>query len=246
MAHKNIDRCKETTSTTGTGTLTLTGAVSGFAAVADATIGLTSNGDTGWFCAENGAEWEVFLGTRVDATHLARTTVLSSSNAGAAVSFTAAPTVFSTVPGAKVIASGPAVSAYRNTSNQGMTSGTFTKAELNAETFDVGACFDSTTNYRWTPNVAGYYQVSFAANIGAASGLTNVLSAVYKNGAVYAYGSFTAPAGVTQGITGGAALIYMNGTTDYLELYAYGSGTTVVIKFGADGTYFCGHLARPA
>lgn len=246
MAHKNIDRCKETTSTTGTGTLTLTGAVSGFVGVANATNGLTVDGDTGWFCAQNDTEWEIFLGTRVTSTTLARTTVISSSNAGAAVSFTAAPTVFSTVPGAKVIASGPAVSAYRNTSNQGMTSGTLTKVGLNAETFDVGACFDSTTNYRWTPNVAGYYQVSFAVNVGAASGLTNVLSAVYKNGAVSACGSFTAPAGVVQGITAGAALIYMNGTTDYLELYAYGTGTTVVIKFGADGTYFCGYLARPA
>ena len=88
MAHKVIDRCKETTSSTGTGNLTLTGAVSGFVAMASA---LTSNGDTSWFCAENGTEWEVFLGTRVSATELARTTVLSSSNSGSAVSFTAAP-----------------------------------------------------------------------------------------------------------------------------------------------------------
>ena len=40
MAHKLIDRCKETTSTTGTGTLTLTGAVTGYVAMADATNGL--------------------------------------------------------------------------------------------------------------------------------------------------------------------------------------------------------------
>ncbi len=75
MAHKVIDRCKETTSTTGTGTLTLTGAATGYVAMADATAGLTTDGDTSWFCAENGAEWELFLGTRVDSTHLARTEV---------------------------------------------------------------------------------------------------------------------------------------------------------------------------
>ena len=133
MTHKVIDRCKETTSTTGTGTLTLTGAVSGFVAVANATIGLTVDGDTSWFCAENGAEWEVFLGTRVDATHLARTTVISSSNAGAAVSFTAAPTVFSTVPAAKLSTVGPAFRAYLSADQTGVASATFVKVVLNTE-----------------------------------------------------------------------------------------------------------------
>lgn len=244
--HKNIDRCKETTSTTGTGTLTLTGAVSGFVAVADATNGLTSNGDTGWFCAENGAEWEVFLGTRVDATHLARTTVISSSNSGSAVSFTAPPVVFSTVPGAKLSpANGPAVSAYRATSNQSITTSTYTKVALNSETFDLGSCFDSTTNYRWTPNVEGYYQMSWAVYIGATS-LTSVLSSLYKNGAVVANGTYNAGVGGLDGISTGAKLVYLNGTTDYLELFGRGIGTTVVIKFGEDLTYMSGFLARPA
>jgi hypothetical protein len=248
MAHKNIDRCKETTSTTGTGTLTLTGAVAEFVGVCNATNGLTVNGDTGWFEAKNGAEWEIFLGTRVDATHLARTNPpISSSNAGAAVSFTSPPVVFSTVPGAKLSAAGgPAVSAYRATSNQSITSETPTKIQLNAETFDEGACFDSTTNYRWTPDIPGYYQVSFSANFGAASSLTNVLSSIYRNGAVIAYGSFTAPAATTQGISAGSVLVYMNGTTDYLELYGYCTGTTVVVNFGAAGTFMSGYLARPA
>ncbi len=244
MAHKNIDRCKETTSTTGTGTLTLTGAVSGFAAVADATIGLTSNGDTGWFCAENGAEWEVFLGTRVDATHLARTTVLSSSNAGAAVSFTAAPTVFSTVPGAKVTSGGPAVRAYRATTDQTITASTWTKVALNAEAFDTADCFDSTTNYRWTPNVAGYYQLSFSVNFSAASGMVGSLSAVYKNGVVDLYGCYATAGSSTEGVFTGAGLVYMNGTTDYLELWGLASGTTTKVKFGA-ASYMTGYLARP-
>lgn len=245
MAHKNIDRCKETTSTTGTGTLTLTGAVSGFAAVADATIGLTTNGDTGWFCAENGAEWEVFLGTRVSSTTLARTTVLSSSNAGAAVSFTAAPTVFSTVPGAKISSGGPAVSAYLATANQSITSATFTKVQLNTKLFDVGSTFDATTNYRFTPNVEGYYQMLFSANTIAASGATYMLSALYKNGVAACYGNY-APSVGQEGISTGAKLVYMNGTTDYLELFGLSNGTTVAFKFGEDRTFLTGHLARPA
>lgn len=242
MAHIVADRIKETTSTTGTGSLTLTGAVAGFKTIASR---LTADGDTGWFCAVNGSEWEVFLGTRSSASVLARTAVLASSNADAAVNFSAAPTVFMTVPGAKLAYVGPAVSGYRNTSNQSISSGTFTKVQLNAETFDTAACFDSTTNHRWTPNAPGYYQVSFSMNIGAASGLSNVMGALYKNGAAIAYGSFTAPAGATQGISAGAALVYMNGTSDYLELWAYGTGTSVVVNFGAAGTYLAGYLARP-
>jgi hypothetical protein len=65
--------------------------------MANAATGLTSNGDTGWFCAEAGAQWEVFLGTRISATELARTTVLSSST-GSTINFSTPPVVFSTVP----------------------------------------------------------------------------------------------------------------------------------------------------
>lgn len=242
MAHKNIDRCKETTSTTGTGNLTLTGAASGFVTVAS---GLTTNGDTGWFCAEAGTQWEIFLGTRVSATELARTTVISSSNAGAAVSFTAAPVVFSTVPGVKMSAVGPSLSAYRATSDQGTTSATWTKVQLNAELFDTGSCFDSTTNYRFQPNVDGYYQVAWCIHIGAASGLTGSISALYKNGAIIANGTFTPGVSSVDSMTVGTKLVYLNGTTDYLELFGLAYGTTIVFKFGDDATYLTAHFVCP-
>lgn len=245
MAHKNIDRCKETTSTTGTGTLTLTGAVSGFVGVANATNGLTVDGDTGWFCAENGAEWEVFLGTRVSSTTLARTTVLSSSNAGAAVSFTAAPTVFSTVPGAKLSgADGPAFGAYRASSAQAINTATPTKVQFNAEEFDTATCFDSTTNYRFTPNVAGYYRFEWLTTV-AGETVTSAVSFLRKNGSDIASGT-SIPASTTLLQVGGAKLIYMNGTTDYVELFIYASGTTLTISIGADKSYLTGSLARPA
>jgi len=241
MAHKVIDRCKETTSTTGTGTLTLTGAVSGFVAMADAAAGLTADGDTSWFVAEAGSQWELFLGTRVDATHLARTTVLRSSNAGSPVNFTTAPVVFGTVPASQISAVGPSISAYRASSNQALTSATWTKAQLNAETFDSGNCFDSTTNYRWTPNIAGYYQVSFQGNMTGAT-LTNAEAALYKNGVAVAFGTF---GGTTANsfLSVGNKLVYMNGTTDYLELFLYGTGTTVVANFGDSGTFLTAYLA---
>lgn len=238
MAHKVIDRCKENTSTTGTGNLTLTGAVTGFVTVAS---GLTSNGDTGWFCAEAGAQWEVFLGTRVSATELARTTLISSST-GSTINFSAAPVVFSTVPA--MAFSGPAFKADRITSDQSVTSGAWTKVQLNGETFDTHACFDSATDYRFTPNVAGYYQISFTLDTGATSAGTAALSRVDKNGSPYLYGAYVTMPGSVEGISSGAGLVYMNGTTDYIELYGLAVGTAVKFKFGA-ATYMTGCFIRP-
>jgi len=102
------DRVRETSTTTGTGTLTLAGAVSGFQTFSSA-IG---NTNTTYYTIINGTEWETGLGT-VAAGTLARTTVLESSNAGAAVSFTAGTKdVFGTYPASKALykdASGNAI-----------------------------------------------------------------------------------------------------------------------------------------
>lgn len=82
---KNADRVKETSTTTGTGTYSLAGAVAGFQGFV-AGIG---NGNTCHYVAENGTDWEVGIGTVTDAAPdtLARTVILASSNAGAAVSW---------------------------------------------------------------------------------------------------------------------------------------------------------------
>ena len=78
------DRVKETTATTGTGTLTLAGAVTGFQTFTS----VLSDGDTtyyGIFESATGA-FEVGLGTFTSSgTTLARTTILESSNSGSAV-----------------------------------------------------------------------------------------------------------------------------------------------------------------
>ena len=78
------DRVRENSTTTGTGTLTLSGAVSGFQTFSSA-IG---NGNTTYYAIVNGTEWEVGLGT-VGAGTLARTTILESSNAGSVVNLSA-------------------------------------------------------------------------------------------------------------------------------------------------------------
>ena len=81
------DRVRETTSVVGTGAVTLLGAVTGFQSFS--TIG---NANTTYYCIsdQEGVNWEVGIGTyTASGTTLARTTVLSSSNAGALVVFPA-------------------------------------------------------------------------------------------------------------------------------------------------------------
>ena len=97
------DRVKETSTTTSTGTLSLSGAVSGFQTFV-AGIG---NSNTTYYAIVNRdeAEWETGLGTVTDASTdtLARTTVISSSNSDSAVDFSAGTKdVFATLPASKV------------------------------------------------------------------------------------------------------------------------------------------------
>ena len=94
------DRVKETSTTTGTGTLSLAGAVTGFETFSSA-IG---NGNTTYYAIVNSnGEFEVGLGT-VSAAALARTTVISSSNSDSAVNLSAGTkNVFVTLPASKAV-----------------------------------------------------------------------------------------------------------------------------------------------
>jgi len=99
MALVVADRVQETTATTGTGTITLAGAVSGFRSFA--TIG---NGNTTYYCVTSGTAWEVGIGTYTSAgTTLARTTILASSAAGAAITLAGTSNVFCVYPAGKSI-----------------------------------------------------------------------------------------------------------------------------------------------
>jgi hypothetical protein len=138
--------------------------------------------------------------------------------------------------------SGPAFRAYRNGS-QSITASTATKVQLNTETFDTDNCFDSTTNYRFTPTTAGYYQVN--ATIEASGTSSTYLGVfIYKNGSrvsanrsdLYESGRF---------MQSFSDLIYLNGSSDYIELYgAVVSGSSTAFNSGSDETFFSGVWIR--
>ena len=93
MAHITEDRVLETTTTTGTGALTLAGAAAGYRSFASV---MTSPSDTCWYAiwavdgnGESTGSWETGLGTYSASNTLTRTTVIRSSNSNAAVNFAA-------------------------------------------------------------------------------------------------------------------------------------------------------------
>ena len=98
------DRVRETSTTTGTGTISLAGAVTGF----ETFVAGIGNSNTTYYAISNQAngEFEVGLGTVTDASPdtLARTTIISSSNSDSAVDFSAGTKdVFCTLPASKAV-----------------------------------------------------------------------------------------------------------------------------------------------
>ena len=100
MALVVADRVKETTTTTGTGTYTLAGAVTGFES-----FSAIGNANTTYYCCTDGTDFEVGIGTyTASGTTLARTTILQSSNSDAAVNWTSGTRdIFCTQPAEKAV-----------------------------------------------------------------------------------------------------------------------------------------------
>jgi len=143
-------------------------------------------------------------------------------------------------------ATAPTFSAYRGTSSQSISNATYTKVQINTEEWDTASCFDSTTNYRFTPTVAGYYQVSGSVNYDpAASG--KFFCIIYKTGVAFKGGTGV-PFIATQYLSAAvSALVYLNGSTDYVELYTYqSSGGALTLYDSQTFTFFQAALVRSA
>jgi hypothetical protein len=103
------DRVQETTTTTGTGTITLAGAVAGFQSFA-----VVGNGNTVYYCITSSTAWEVGLGTySTTGPTLTRTTVLSNSAGNTSpISLTSPSNVFCTYPAGKAVYQDTVGTAY--------------------------------------------------------------------------------------------------------------------------------------
>jgi hypothetical protein len=131
----------------------------------------------------------------------------------------------------------PAFSAYA-TSGTSVANNTLTKLTFDTEEFDTNNNFASS---RFTPTVAGYYQISGC--IGGA--FTTMLCTIYKNGTEYKRGVTASGASLNQATV--SSIVYLNGSTDYVELYTYqGSGSTQTMSSGINLAYFNGAMVRSA
>ena len=149
----------------------------------------------------------------------------------------------------KVLAStGPAFSAYLNSSVQTISNAVFTKVQMGTEEFDTASCYD-TSNYRFTPNVAGYYQINALLYLDySVSQFTDGQVCIYKNGSAAKRGVQASYGGYGMGAI--SVLIYMNGSTDYLECYTYMAGGSGPQIYGGSTpsqiSTWSGFLARAA
>jgi len=158
-----------------------------------------------------------------------------------------------TLPAAsgEVMVSGnqPAFSAsmFNGNASQSVTSATFTKIRI--DTLDAtfpNTGYDPTTNFRFTPAVAGYYQINGSVTV-AGTSISGAIVSIYKNGAEYKRGTQIFTTATNNLDPTVASLVYLNGSTDYVELYGYVAASAApAFGIGVTQTYFNGCMVRGA
>ena len=114
----------------------------------------------------------------------------------------------------------PAFHAFLS-STQSVANNVLTKVQCNSEIYDTDNCYDNSTNYRFTPTVAGKYYV-YASLCGSTSDYKLYFSIpkIYKNGSEIANISNTFGDGAVYAVDSFVAVVAdMNGSSDYLEFF---------------------------
>lgn len=162
-----------------------------------------------------------------------------------------AATVTQTTLANPVAGNGPAFSAYSSVT-QTPSSGVATKVIFGTKSYDTNTNYDASLA-RFTPTVAGYYQLTASVAMAADISIASARLYVAKNGT-----GQQVPSVENTGLTGGgyytplvSAVVYANGSTDYFEIYGFVEGTGTNRYFfsssaGLHSTVFQGVLVRAA
>tara|TARA_B100001063_G_scaffold92393_1_gene86048 strand:+ start:3721 stop:4254 length:534 start_codon:yes stop_codon:yes gene_type:complete len=132
----------------------------------------------------------------------------------------------------------PAFEAYPS-SDLSVASGSTVKVVANTERFDIGSCYDNSSNYRFTPNVAGRYFCYCSYTYNLTDGNLGLVAELRKNGSAVL--SAKHPAHANQNYLTGVChgVIEFNGSSDYLEFFtATDSGSTRTLASDSQRTYF--------
>lgn len=144
---------------------------------------------------------------------------------------------------AGVPVNGPAFSATVTT-GQSVSNNTNTKINFTTEVFDSNGAYDA-SNSRFTPQVAGYYQINIVVTFDNGANGTINSAWVAKNGSPACRSWFPSVTGQYCGAQV-SAVIYLNGSTDYIEAYAFqNTGSSKTTLTGTDSG-FSGALVRAA
>jgi hypothetical protein len=184
------NRVQETTTTGGTGTITLAGAVTGYITFA---AGFTT-GDVLFYTIDNGiGEWEIGIGTLVTTGTLSRTTVIASSNSGALVNFSSGTKrVFCSAPTRSLVPDQDSKSGYVLTTDGTNPSWTQTLNSVNIGNTTAGT---------------GAFTTLSASSTVSGTGFSNYLASPPAiGGSSPAAGNFT-NLGYTGTLTGGTGVI---------------------------------------
>ena len=227
MALVLADRVRETTSVVGTGAATLLGAALGYQSFA--TVG---NGNTTYYVIadQGGANWEVGIGSWATGGTLTRTTVISSSNANALVSFSAGTKdVFVTYPASQSAYGNGSVLTVPSTAILPFANGGTGASSASAALTSLGAyAATNPTGYQTSAQVVtaitGYGYITSAGTSAACSG--NSATATTANALNTANNYQITSLGIG---------IAANGTAGDIVVSRTASPTTGVIYFGNSG-----------
>jgi len=137
----------------------------------------------------------------------------------------------------------PAFSAHNNATQSLLNNNEF-KVLFQVEEFDTNNNFASS---RFTPTVAGYYQINAQIKIENNSNNGTVLCMIWKNGTYYKENQATVRAGSNTG-SGCSSIVYLNGTSDFVEVYVLQStgATATLVTNTSLAVYFNGCFLRSA
>jgi hypothetical protein len=127
----------------------------------------------------------------------------------------------------KHIQNTPAFAVYKS-ADQAISDGTYTKVAFNTEVYDTDSTYDNSTNYRFTPAVAGKYFLTtsiFARHTDGDDELHNLIVSFYKNGSIH-----SASASFSDGNNDGFSVCHTDtidlDSDDYVEVYAFAQVAT--------------------
>jgi hypothetical protein len=134
-------------------------------------------------------------------------------------------------------AASPHLFYAKGTTGQSISASTWTVLQLGNEVYDTDNEY-STSTYRFTPTVDGYYQLNGVFMKTTAS--NHHIIGFWKNGATYIQGAYSTN---DQYTVSSSCIIYMNGSTDYVEMRGYSNAG---ITSNAANTHFQGYLIAQA